>query len=170
MVFGRKQALNILVCLLSAAMVLWFLPTCFAISKVDASTAISQAEQDLGSAYTSVFEADAAGASVSALMDKLDVAGEFVSEAHSLFNLGDYDNAFTSAQACSSAVEGVVGEAARLKVDAEITHNAGLFLSAVVSGVGVGLFLLFAFFGWRILKRWYFRRLLDMKPEAEVAK
>ena len=168
--FERRHCVNGAVCL--AVLVLFvvqFVPLCFAVSFDEAGEALRMAEQDLGSAFVAVAEAEGAGADVSVLLDKLDAAGVFLSEAHSAFKVGNYESAFSFAVACSSAVEGLVGEGAHLKVDAEIAHNASLFLTLIVSGIGVGVVLVCAFFGWRFLKRRYFRRVLDMKPEVEAA-
>jgi hypothetical protein len=67
---------------------------------------------------------------------------------------------------CSNAVEGVAGDAARLKTDAESDR---LLLSSVGSSVGLVLLLVFGFLGWKLLKRRYFKRTLDMKPQMEEA-
>jgi hypothetical protein len=161
----RSLAVCLIVLMLLAVC---FVPVCFAVDAAKASDAISQAERDLGSAYAAVAEAEGAGANVSALLDKLNAGGVFLSEAHSAFEIGDYGGAFSSAVACSGAVGGVVDDAARLKENAGIAHNAVLLLTAVVSGIGVGVLLVCAFIFWRFLKRWYFRRVLEMKPEGAV--
>ena len=59
-----------------------------------------------------------------------------------------------------------VEDAERLRADAEIDHRARLTATMVVSGVGVGLLVVFGLYGWRLLKRWYFKRVLKMKPEV----
>ena len=164
---GRRCVLGA-VCL--AALVLFvvqFVPLCFAVSFDEAAEAVGRAERDSGSAFVAVAEAAGAGADVSVLLDKLDGAGVFLSEANAAFRVGDYESAFSSAVACSSAVEGVVGDAARLKVAAEVAHNASFVLTLVVSVIGVAVILVCAFFGWMFLKRRYFRRVLGMKPEVE---
>jgi hypothetical protein len=167
---GRRCVIGAVCLVVLVLFVVGFVPLCFAVSFDEAAETIGRAESDLGSAFVAVAAAEGAGADVSLLLDKLDAAGVFLSEAHSAFRVGNYEGAFSSAVACSSAVEGVVGEGARLKVDAEISHNTMLLLTVVVTGVGVGLLLVFAFFGWRFLKRKYFRRILDMKPQMEVTK
>ena len=165
-----KSYRNVAVCLaVSVLLVVWLVPACFAVDAVEASGAIGQAERDLGSAYVVVAEAEGAGADVSVLLDKLGSAGDFLSEAYVAFRAGDYGNASLLAMECSHVVEGVAGDAARLKVDAERAHSDRLLLTATASGVGLVLLLVFGFFGWKFLKRWYFRRALDMKPRLGEA-
>jgi hypothetical protein len=144
-----------------------FVPSCFAVGACEASTAVGQAEHDLGSAYIAVAEAEDAGADVSALLNKLNSTGDFLSEAYAALSIGNYVSASVLAIDCSSAVEGIAGDAARLKADAERASSDRLFLAVAESGVGLGLLFVFGFLGWKLLKRWYFKRALDMKPQVE---
>lgn len=143
-----------------------FAPLCIAVSSDEAGEAVKTAERDLGSAFMAVAEAEGAGANVSVLLDKLNAGGVFLSEAHSAFSAGNYESAFSSALACSSAVEGVVGDAARLKIAAEVASVANIFLTTTGSVIGLALVLILGFVGWRFLKRRYFRRVLEMKPKV----
>jgi hypothetical protein len=163
-----KSCRSIAVCLtVSMLLAVWFVPACFAVDAVEASGAISQAERDLGSAYVVVAEAESAGADVSVLLNKLGSAGDFLSEAYVAFRAGDYGNASVLAMECSRAVEGVVGDATRLKADAERAHSDRLLLTVTESGVGLILLLVLGFSGWRFLKRRYYGRVLDTKPQVE---
>ena len=163
-----KSCRSVAVCLaVSMLLAVLFVPVCFAVDAVEASGAIGQAERDLGSAYVVVAEAEGAGADVSVLLDKLGGAGDFLSEAYVAFRAGDYGNASLLAMQCTHVVEGVAGDAARLKADAERAHGDRLLLTATASGVGLVLLLVFGFSGWKFLKRWYSRRVLDTKPEME---
>lgn len=161
---------SVAVCLIVAMLLaVWLVPACIAVDAVEASGAISQAERDLGSAYAVVAEAERSGADVSALLNKLGSAGDFLSEAYAAFRTGDYANARALAMECSSAIEGVAGDAARLKADAERARSDRLLLTSVGSGVGLVLLLVLGFSGWRFLKRRYHKRVLDMKPQVEGA-
>ena len=144
-----------------------FIPACFAVSSDEASDAIKQADRDLGSAFVAVAEAEGAGADVSVFLSKLGSAGDFLSEAYVAFRARDYGNASLFAMECSNAVESVARDGARLKADAEREHSDRLLLTAAWSGVGLVLLLVLGFFGWKFLKRWYFRRILGMKPQVE---
>jgi hypothetical protein len=158
LIFYKKKWKETALCLLLMVVIFsWFLPKCFCIDEVDASTAISQAEETVNLAYTRTTEAEAAGADVSLLLDKLDTAGVFLSQAHSAFRSKDFESAFSSALACIDAVDDVADVATRLKIDAEEARSNELLLTGVTLSIFVILFLIFAFFGWRLLKRWYSR-------------
>jgi hypothetical protein len=166
---GRNIYKGPAVCLAMSIILVWFVPLCFAVSIDEAAEAIGRAEYDLGSAFVAVAEAERAGADVSVLLDKLDSAGGFLSEANVAVSAGNYESAYSFAVACSSAVDGVAEDAVRLKVAAEIAQSASFFSTLIVSGIGVGVVIVGACFVWWFLKRRYFRRVLDMKPEVEVA-
>jgi hypothetical protein len=163
-----KSCKSVAFCLIvSMLLAVWFVPTCFAVNAAEANTAIDQAERDLSSAYVAVAEAEGAGANVSALLNKLDTAGDFLSEAHAAFRTGDYENANSLAINCSQTVEGLADDAASLKLDAEKAQSDRLLFAAMGSGVGLVLLLVLGLLGWKFLKRRYFRRVLDMKPQLE---
>jgi hypothetical protein len=147
-----------------------FLPMCFAVDAAEASGTIGQAEHDLGSALAAVAEAESAEADVSALLNKLESANDFLSEAYAAFRTGDYGNASLFAVNCSHAVEGVADDASRLNANAKTTRSDRLLLTVTESGAGLVLLLVLGLIGWRLLKRRYFRRILDMKPLVETVR
>jgi hypothetical protein len=118
-------------------------------------------------AYEATATAEAAGANIEALLAKLELAGEYLSEAQVRFKVCDYESALMFAEDCSTLVEGLADQATRLSIDAKKAEDDGLFLTAAVSGIGLALFLLLAFLGWRVLKRRYLRQVLEMQPEVE---
>lgn len=131
-----------------------------------AQKALSDAENVVASAYLAVVEAEKAGANVSELISKLEVAADWLAEANNAFRLGDYDEAYDFAVNCVKALEGVAYEAEVLMEEAQRSRSERLFLSAAYSGVGLSLLFVFSLFGWRYLKRFYVKRVLKMKPEV----
>ena len=167
----RKRLGSVAVCLIMAMLlVYWLVPACFGVTAVETNTTIGRAERDLGSAYAVVAEAEGAGANVSALLNTLGSAGDFLSEAYAASRIGDYANASALAMQCSSTVKGVADDAARLKTDAEAVRSNGLLSAVVVSCVGLVLLVVSGFLGWNFLKQWYIRRVLNMKPQVEDAR
>jgi hypothetical protein len=164
-----KNLRNVIVCFAVLTLTTAsFLPTCFAVDATEASGAIGQAEHDLGSAFAVVAEAESAGADVSVLLNKLENADDFLTEAYIAFRAGDYGNARLFAVNCSRAVEGVADDAARFNANAETARSDRLFLTVTESGAGLVLLLVLGFFGWSFLKKRYFKRVLGMKPEVET--
>ena len=151
----------------SLLVIVWFVPICFAIGPTESNDALSRAESDLGSVYVSLAKAERAGANVTILLNKLSQAGNFLSEAYTMFRAGNYQNAVSLAESCSSTVEGVAEDAAKLRFSAERLNNDRLFLTVAGSGVGLIFLFVLGFFGWNFLKKWYAKRVLNSKPVVE---
>lgn len=161
----KSKAAVVIVFLVVCFLVLALLvPVCFAVSVDEASVAIGQAERDLSSAYTNVSAAAGSGANVTVLLDKLTEAGSYLSEANVAYRVGNYESAFSYAESCSSAVQGVAGDATRLSLSAENSRSGTVLLDVVESGVGLALLLVFGLLGWRFLSKRYRRRVLDLRP------
>lgn len=160
-----NRDLSSVLCVLMLLLLLGSLtPQCFAVSQAEASAAVENAEQNLNSAFVAVAEAEAAGADVSALLDRLSSAGDSLSEARHAFSIGAYETAYSFAVACSSAVDGIALDAASLKVKAEEAKREALVSTVLWSSVGLILLSVFGVVGWRMLEKWYFKRVLDLKP------
>ena len=144
-------------------------PACFATEAVNANKAINQAELSLNSAFVAVAEAYAAGADVGQLLDNLEAAGAFLSEANTAFRSGDCENASSLSAQCKQAVEVLVIEANRLGADAKIAKSGTLLLTAVFSGFLLILLLILGTIGWRSLKKRYLEKVLEARLEVEEA-
>lgn len=142
-------------------------PVCFAVDVDEASNTVSLAERDLNLAYTAVDGAADSGADVTLLLERLAVAGNCLSEASFAYNILDYAGALSYAVACSTVLDGVVDDAAGLKLSSERAHSDRVLLTAVGSAVGLGLLFGLGFLGWGFLKRSYSNRVLDLKPVSE---
>lgn len=145
----------------------WFMPACFATDAVEANGTISQAEYDLNSAYAAVTDAEAAGADISELLNTLNGAADSLSRAYASFRTGDYDDASRLAADCSHILEGVITSAASLKADAEKAQDNRFFLYVVRSSIGLVLLLVLGLLGWELVKKRYYRRVFDIKPQME---
>ena len=127
---------------------------------------ISEADYSMAQTYEDVLDAEEAGADVSGLLDRLDVAGEYLAEAHIWYRLGDFENATRFAGLCFGVVEEARGEAYRLKSGAYGLWTAGLFVRIIGSFVGVVVVVLLGYVVWRAFKRRYQRRVLGLKLEV----
>ena len=167
---GNKN--NRLVLLIACGLTLmlvfsWLTPTSLAVDAEEAKSAIDQAERDLGAAYTAVVEASNAGADINPQLTKLTEAGNYLSEAQAAFKEGAFEKAIQGSQDCRNTVSDVLDDAARLKEEAKTASSDRLILTSAASGVGLAVFIVAAFFGWRFLKRRYTQKLLGMKPVLE---
>ncbi len=100
------------------------------------------------------------------MLVRLNEAGELLAEAQVAFRLGDFDEAVFSANLCSEIGEEVSGEADELRVEAYSSRVMSSWLTMTGSLVGVVAVVIGSFWGWRVFKRRYYRRVLRMKPEV----
>lgn len=131
-----------------------------------AASAIDRAEEAVVSAYDAVLDVEQAGANVSGLVARLNVGGEYLANAHILYELGDYDNATSFANLCYGVGEEVRNEAVELKNEAYGLWVNDLVVRMTGSMIGVVVIVFLSFFGWRAFKRRYRKRILGMKPEV----
>jgi len=144
-----------------------FVPKAFASnSKVIAITGIERAENVLVSAFQAVLAAEQVGANVSDLLAQLNEAGEFLAEAHMVYRLEDFDEATRFADLCYDVGERVRSLADELRVEAYGSRTMGFWLTMTGSLVGVVAVVFGSFWGWRLLKRHFYRRGLRMKPKV----
>lgn len=159
---------SVAVCLLvSLLLIVCFAPFCLAVDTNEASNALNNAETDLDLAFIVLAEAEDAGANVATLLEKLNDAGGFLSEAYAAFRDGNYESAVSSAGMCSVTVDGVADDGALLKSSAERLSGDRLFLSAVGSGIGLILLFVLGFLGWKMLEKSFSKRVSDLKPVVE---
>lgn len=137
-------------------------------SSVEASSAISEAEMALTFAYEAVSEAEQAGANVSGLLIRLNKAGDFLVRAKVAYRLGDFNEAVGLAALCSEIGGEVKDEADVLLVRAYERRGRDFWWILAGSLVGVVSVGVGGFMGWRVFKRFYYRRVLGMKPEVYV--
>jgi predicted DNA repair protein MutK len=158
----KRRFNNLLICFISVFLLLSMMtPVCFAVDVDQARSSVSRAEQALGSVYVQVADAAASGADVSGLLNKLDVAGSYLSDAFAALKREDYELALQKAASCENELTGLEEQAVSLKAEAK---NASAFVfseSVIGSAIGLVLVLVLGFIGWRILKRSYLKRSLE---------
>jgi hypothetical protein len=109
----------------------------------------------LSSAFVAVAEAGDSGADVAGLLERLSVAGDYLSGARVAYRVGDYERAYSDSIACSSSLDGVASDAMQLQAAVENERGEGMLFALVVSGVGLVLLSVLGLLCWRYLSKWY---------------
>jgi hypothetical protein len=122
-------------------------------SQEDAGNAIRLAERTVLDCYKAVFEAGKAGANVSSLLEVLNEAGWLLSRAKVAYNNGDFNLAYEYATNCTQMLDGLVGEANRLKLEAENSKRMDFLVNYVGSSVGAVAIVVGGYAFWVFLKR-----------------
>jgi len=139
----------------------------FAIELTEVALIINEAELKLKSAFVAVSKADDVGANIAGLVAELEVAGLFLTEAKLALRVDDYDAANSHAIECINTAEKLIIDADQLKVDAERKQNDIILFTVIGSIGGIVLLIILGITFWRVLKKRYFRKVLDMKPNVE---
>ena len=111
-------------------------------------------------------EAEGAGADVAGLLDELNDGAEALSKAYMSHRVGNFDDAIDFANLCCDLVGGIEAEANELQDVAATERNQCLRLNILSSVLVVVCTFYYGFFGWRFFKRWYYQRVLKIKPEV----
>ena len=131
-----------------------------------ASLAIAGAEDAVASAYRAVLEAEGAGADIRDLAARLNNACNLLVQASFLYNAGNLDEAFRLANLCVDMGGEVAKEARARALLAILARIANFQLTIALSFFSVALIACISFYSWRVFKRRYIRRVLEMRPEV----
>lgn len=145
----------------------WYVPACFAVDVVEATRAINQAELDLNSAIDCVADAADAGAKVTILLEKLDLAGDLLTKAHLAFRANEYEYSNLLAIECINALDIINSNADILQAEAENAKSDILLLTTLGSGIGLVLLLVLSIIIWRVIRKLYSKQILRMRPAME---
>ena len=132
----------------------------------EAVSAVEGAEAAVAEAFGAVVEAERAGGNVSELLDRLDLAAEYLATANMCLRTGEFDGAVRNASLCVGALEGLAEDAAALRDTAAGESGQRLWITTSGSIVGVVMVVCGGFVGWRWSKKRYYRQALKMKPEV----
>jgi len=121
------------------------------------TTLLNETEELSTTAYTAVVEAKRAGANVSALIDDLNLAGEYLAEAYALNRLGFSEDSADCAYLCQNIVTAVKHQADVLRDEAKTSTENDLIVTVIGSGAGVVVVIAVSSFMWHIFKRNQYR-------------
>jgi len=138
----------------------------YATNAEEAALAIERAEAIVFSCYQVVLEAESAGGDVSGLLARLNDAGVLLAQARVSYGIEDFDGAARSADLCYETGVEVRLEARGLRRLAMEEANQRFRWMMIGSIVGVTIILCASFVSWLTFKRYYYRRILGMKPEV----
>ncbi len=137
-----------------------------ALDKTEAETAIDDAERGLISAYEAVLEAEKKGANVTSLTEKLTATGANLTTAYLQFKEQNYSEAVTLAENCTEIAEDVKTQASSLCDYAAWNARLSLWIQILGWLISMGTIFSATFFVWRVFKKRYYRKILEMQPEA----
>ena len=138
----------------------------FALSDDVVPSSLTNAKDTLASAYRAAFDAERAGASMSVLLDKLTVGGEYLAESRVWYRLGVFEKTYYFAELCNIIAIEVSDEALELRDEAKRVGDADFVVTLALSVIGVVLSVLLCFITWVVFKRRYYNRVLGSKPEV----
>jgi hypothetical protein len=132
-------------------------------------TTIGEAEQAIAAGFEAALDAERAGANVSSLLVKLSEGAEYLVAARMAFEDGNYTEADRLSGLASEVGARVETDAFGLKADAIIAafNRSTVYLTS--SAVAMAIVVIATLLTYRLTKKRYFKRLLDMKPEVQEA-
>jgi hypothetical protein len=122
-----------------------------------ANTELASARNELVECYNAARAAEAAGANISALTIKLNVAGSLFSQAQLAYSSGNFSGAYALALQSQNELSNFVSTASSLQSAASQKRNIDFFLNFVAPIVGAVAVIVGSFAVWALLKRRYAR-------------
>ena len=162
----RRVAILLVLCVLvSSVLVLG----AAASEAANAVSAVEGAEAAVVEAFGAALEAEGAGGNVSGLLDRLDVAAQYLATAKMCLRTEDSEGAVGNASLAVAALEGLVDEAVALRASAVAASDARFWMAMGESAVGVVVVVCGSFLSWRWFKKRHYARALTLKPEVADA-
>ena len=128
----------------------------------EASLTLERAEDSLAFSYQAVFEAEKAGANVTALLSGLNYAGLLLDKAHLEYRVGNFSWSVYFAEISYNVSSEITLRAMQLK-DLTASEAAKRFwLTIITSSVSIGIIVLLSFSLWNRFKWWYKSRDRDL--------
>jgi len=160
---GKLFRVLLLIALLHSASIIH---ACSSSDANSATEAIDRARRSLVDAYMSVLDAEKEGADIASLTKRLTEAGSNLTDAYLLFDAGSYDAALALAEDSYETGKKIEAEATELEAFAHVDAKI-LFSIRMIGYVGtLAIIVLASVLGWKTCKERYYRRVMEMKPEA----
>jgi hypothetical protein len=121
------------------------------------SPSVGGVEETVVEAYRAVLEAEEAGADVSGLLDRLDVAGEYLALAKMCMRTGNLEGAAGNASLSVEALDGLMDDAEVLRDRAMRESDERFRMAIGGSAIGIVVVMGGCWLGWRWFKKRYKR-------------
>ncbi len=125
---------------------------------------IAEAEDAVAKAFVAIQTAEVKGADMTDLKAQVNVAAQSLEAAEVAYRSGDYQSASQLADQCLSEINGVVDRAVALGNEANSTRANQQDFLVLFASLGLSVLFVCSLFGWRLLKAYYVKRSLHMKP------
>jgi hypothetical protein len=116
-------------------------------------------------AFTSVLDAEKAGANVTDLLVQINTAQSILAQAENSYLTGNTNAAATKADSVLPLAQQVTLDAQNAKQTAIVSSQNAFWSTIALTVIGVFVFVLVLFLVWRLFKRRYIKNLSDAKPE-----
>ena len=136
------------------------------VSVEQAESRIKVAEEALESAYLAVSDVEGVGGDVSQLVLSFNQELEWMSEAKNALTQGEYDNAFLLAETVLGNATYTENQAHSLESFTTYNAEAGFRKQFITFIVSIGLIFGVEFFLWTYIKKYYVRKMMELKPEV----
>jgi len=127
---------------------------------------LQTANNAIDSAFNAVMDAEKAGANVTGLLVKLNVAADDLSQAENSYQSGDFNAAAVQADSVLPIAQEVTTSAQNAQQTSSVSNQNGFWFTIAFSEIGATLFVLVLFLAWRKIKSNYMKKLPGLKPEV----
>ena len=160
-----KVSITVLIVFLTLGAYLYSMP--YAVGQTgDAEAKLQAANNTVTYAFNAVLDAERAGANVTDLLVQLNDAAGILAQAENAYRNGDNNTVMNNVDSVLPITQEVTTAAQTAKETASISAQNTLWLTIVLSVIGVFAFVSVLFLVWRRFRRNYVNNLSEAKPEV----
>ncbi len=137
-----------------------------AVKGADEEVSIQSATSSINLAFTNVLAAEKAGGNVTALLARLDGAGDLLADAQNAYQAGNPSSVVSKADNARQIADQVNTEALTLKDFSLMLGRNSFWFTVIFSVVCSIVFILIMIIAWQRFSGSYTKKLLSMKPEV----
>jgi hypothetical protein len=130
------------------------------------TTKLQAANSAVERSLNAVLDAEKAGANITSLLNQLNGATDFLSQAENAYRIGDYPTAVNDADAVLPIAQQVTTAAQIAKETASTSARTAFWDKILITEIAAIIFVLALLLVWRWVQRRYIKSLSDAKPEV----